>query len=32
VFNNGTEYTDKGEISLGGQIIPNSTVGDKEES
>lgn len=32
VFSNGTEYTERGKIPLGGQDKPNSTVGDREAS
>lgn len=32
VFNKGTEYTDKGIMPLGGQTIPISTEGAREQS
>jgi len=28
VFSKGTEYTERGEMPLGGQAIPTSIVGD----
>jgi hypothetical protein len=32
VFKRGTEYTANGTTPLGGQTIPNSIVGEREES